>query len=54
MLIKQLKLKEPKICDEKINEYYAKGLALLDGVSLPAERKEELKSFVCRLMNRKV
>lgn len=43
-----------KICDEKINEYYAKGLALLDGVSLPAERKEELKSFVCRLMNRKV
>ena len=43
-----------KICDEKSNEYYAKGLALLDGVSLPAERKEELKSFVCRLMNRKV
>ena len=39
---------------KKINEYYAKGLALLDGVSLPAERKEELKSFVCRLMNRKV
>ena len=43
-----------KICEGKINEYYSKGLALLDGVSLPAERKEELKSFVCHLMDRKV
>ncbi len=42
------------ICEEKINAYYAEGLALLDSVSLPAEKKEELKSFVCSLINRKV
>lgn len=42
------------ICDGKISEYYSKGLSLLDEVDLPAERKEELKSFVCRLMDRKV
>lgn len=42
------------ICDGKINEYYAEGLSLLESVSLPAEKKEELKAFACRLMNRKV
>jgi geranylgeranyl diphosphate synthase type II len=36
------------------DSYYAEGLALLDGISLPAERKEMLKQFVCSLMNRKV
>lgn len=43
-----------KVCEDKINEYYSKGLALLDEVSLPAEKKENLKTFVCHLMNRKV
>lgn len=43
-----------KICEEEINAYYAQGLSLLDSVSLSAEKKEELKTFVCHLMNRKV
>ncbi|MDO4181859.1 MAG: polyprenyl synthetase family protein [Bacteroidales bacterium] len=43
-----------QICEEKISGYYAEGLALLDGVSLPAEKKEELRRFVCCLMDRKV
>lgn len=42
------------ICKEKINEYYLQGLSLLENVSLPSEKKEELKSFVCNLMNRRV
>ena len=43
-----------KCCMEKSDAYYAEGLALLDSLSLPAERKEGLKQFVCSLMNRKV
>ena len=43
-----------RICKEKINAYYAEGLALLESVALPAEKKEELKGFVCCLINRKV
>lgn len=43
-----------QICEKKINDYYAKGLSLLNDVDLPADRKEELKSFVCHLMNRRV
>lgn len=43
-----------KICEEEINAYYAQGFSLLDSVSLPDEKKEELKTFVCHLMNRKV
>lgn len=43
-----------KICEEEINAYYAQGLSILDSVSLPTEKKEELKAFVCHLMNRKV
>lgn len=43
-----------QFCEDKINEYYTRGLSLLDEVSLPQERKEELKSFVCYLMNRRV
>ena len=41
-------------CMAMADSYYAEGLALLDGISLPAERKEMLKQFVCSLMNRKV
>lgn len=41
-------------CEEKIEAFYAEGLALLDGMALPAERKENLKQFACSLMNRKV
>lgn len=42
------------ICEEKINAYYIEGLSLLESIAVPSERKEELKSFVCHLMNRKV
>ena len=41
-------------CMAMADSYYAEGLALLDEISLPAERKEMLKQFVCSLMNRKV
>ena len=41
-------------CMAMADSYYAEDLALLDGISLPAERKEMLKQFVCSLMNRKV
>ena len=41
-------------CMAMADSYNAEGLALLDGISLQAERKEMLKQFVCSLMNRKV
>ena len=43
-----------RICKEKINAYYAEGLSLLDSIAMSSGKKEELKSFVCHLMNRKV
>jgi geranylgeranyl diphosphate synthase type II len=41
-------------CEELVEAYYKEGLAVLDSVGLPAERKEALKTFACSLMNRKV
>ena len=41
-------------CEELVEAYYKEGLAVLDSVALPAERKEALKNFACSLMNRKV
>ena len=41
-------------CEELVEEYYKEGLAILDSVDLPAERKEVLKTFACGLMNRKL
>ena len=43
-----------RLCMEKAQTYYEKGLAILESVSLPAERKEGLKQFVCSLIDRKV
>lgn len=43
-----------RICEEKINEYYAEGLSLLESVAVPTETKAQLKTFVCHLMDRKV
>ena len=43
-----------RLCMEKAQAYYEKGLAILDSISLPTERKERLKQFVCSLMDRKV
>lgn len=43
-----------RICEEKINEYYAEGLSLLESIVLPTETKAELKTFVWHLINRKV
>ena len=41
-------------CMERVEAYYNEGLAVLDSVALPAERKQLLKEFACSLMNRKV
>ena len=41
-------------CMERVEAYYNEGLAVLDSVALPAERKLVLKEFACSLMNRKV
>lgn len=43
-----------KRCEEKIEALYSEGLAVLDSVSLPEERKVALKEFACSLMGRKV
>lgn len=43
-----------KRCEEKVEAFYAEGLAVLDQVSASSERKEALKVFACSLMNRKV
>lgn len=43
-----------KRCEEKVEAFYAEGLAVLDQVSASSERKEALKAFACSLMNRKV
>jgi len=41
-------------CQRIIDTYYAQGLEILNDLSLPNEKKETLKAFVCSLMNRKV
>lgn len=41
-------------CQRMIDTYYAQGLEILNNLSLPNEKKETLKAFVCSLMNRKV
>ena len=43
-----------KRCEEKVEAFYAEGLAVLDQVSASPERKEALKAFACSLMNRKM
>ncbi len=42
------------LCREKINAYYEEGLRLLDEVSVEPVLKENLRGFVCGLMNRKL
>lgn len=42
------------ICEEEIEKYYARGLEFLNKVSVDASLKENLRTFVCRLMNRKL
>lgn len=42
------------LCEEQINKYYAEGLDLLDKVSVEVGLKENLRTFVCQLMNRKL
>lgn len=43
-----------KRCEEKVEVFYSEGIAVLESVSLPEERKVALKEFACSLMNRKV
>lgn len=42
------------ICMQKINAYYDEGLELLGKVSVEPRLKENLRHFVCRLMDRKL
>lgn len=42
------------LCEEQINKYYTEGLELLDKVSVEVGLKENLRTFVCQLMNRKL
>ena len=42
------------ICNARIDAYYKEGLDLLEQVDVEPARKEELKAFVCRLMDRKL
>ena len=43
-----------KRCEERIEAYYSDGLALLESIAIPEERKQALKDFACSLMNRKM
>ena len=43
-----------KRCEEMVETYYSDGLALLESIDLPEERKQALKDFACSLMNRKM
>ncbi|MBE6274313.1 MAG: polyprenyl synthetase family protein [Bacteroides sp.] len=43
-----------KRCEEMVEAYYSDGLAVLESIALPEERKQALKDFACSLMNRKV
>ena len=43
-----------KRCEEMVETYYSDGLAVLESIALPEERKQALKDFACSLMNRKV
>ena len=41
-------------CEEMVERYYSDGLALLESIAIPEERKQTLKDFACSLMNRKM
>lgn len=44
----------PELCQAHIDAYYEEGLLLLEKVSVEPSLKEELKKFVCHLMERKL
>lgn len=41
-----------KLCEEKVNELFAKCDSFIDSVSVPVDRKQNLKNFVDTLLNR--
>ena len=43
-----------KRCEEMVEAYYSDGLALLESIAIPEERKQALKDFACSLMNRQM
>ena len=43
-----------KRCEEMVETYYSDGLAVLESIAIPEERKQALKDFACSLMNRKM
>jgi len=42
-----------RLCEEKINSYFVQARATLDQVSVPSERKEQLRCYADEMMNRK-
>ena len=44
----------PELCQARIDACYKEGLELLDKVNVESSLKEELKKFVCHLMDRKL
>ena len=42
------------LCMERINKYYDEGLAILDSVSVPSELKDNMRTFVAKLVDRKL
>ena len=42
------------LCKRKIDDLYSEGLALLDSVDVPVDRKSELRNYVCKLIDRKL
>ena len=42
------------LCNKEINALYEEGLQQLEKVNVPSEKKEALRLFACRLMNRKL
>ena len=41
-----------QLCEDKIRAYFDEGKALLEQVSLPSERKEQLRQYTAEMMNR--
>lgn len=40
------------LCMDKVNTYYQEGLAALDAVALPEDKKSVLRAYACSMMNR--
>ena len=43
-----------QLCEEKINFYYEQGLRYLSQLSVPEERKTQLRRYIAEMMERQV